>query len=401
MSIYWRNGWAHARKTIKGIEHRKALETKSKREAESAYQRWVAALEVERSGSGPTRSTSFVAAVNNFTEHHLGNLKKSSQVRYLQSLLILAGAFEGKTLQEISKSDLAMFVSDRRKSPIRKTKLSDATIIRDLQCLSSVFTVAIDFDLTDVNPVAAFLKTHSRRKTLRNSDPRTRYLTHVEELRVLDQAVWRAGNPDAIRRAEKAMIAAAIAFGIDTGFRAQELLRARRSWLSPGLDEITVPGDYAKSGKPRSVPLLPRARRIAAMLPVNPNTDLLFWRCDSGKPFADLNKALQTIAASVGVTGIEFHDLRRTCGTRLLQDHRMRMAEVSAWLGHASVAQTETTYAFLKVENLHDAIGGRVLDKTARLRLEDMFLMQFGDLTGTIDGTGRILAIETTAENAN
>ncbi len=35
------------------------------------------------------------------------------------------------------------------------------------------------------------------------------------------------------------------------------------------------------------------------------------------------------------------------------------MEVVSKWLGHSSVVLTERVYAFLKVENLHEAIGTR------------------------------------------
>ena len=33
------------------------------------------------------------------------------------------------------------------------------------------------------------------------------------------------------------------------------------------------------------------------------------------------------------------------------------MIEVSKWLGHASVVQTERAYAFLGVQQLHDALA--------------------------------------------
>ena len=51
-----------------------------------------------------------------------------------------------------------------------------------------------------------------------------------------------------------------------------------------------------------------------------------------------------------------WHDMRRTCGCRLLQEHDMSFEKVSAWLGHADVRVTQQRYAFLRVEQLHDAI---------------------------------------------
>jgi len=389
MGIYQREGWWWARKTIKRLEYRDPLGTQSKREAEAAYARWLTDLENKIRGSkrGQRKETTFQEAVDNFTENHFPTLKPSARVRYLQSLLILTPHFEGKTLQEIGKADIGTFVTERRKAGVVKGKqkrpIKDSTIIRDLQCLSGVFTIAADFELfDDANPAAAYLKTHQRRKTLRNSKPRERYFSHREETLVLEHALAQAMEATAIRRAEKGMIACAIALYIDLGFRAQELLNARREWVDFDRNEITVPKEFSKSGEPRTIPLFPRARRILLMLPINKHTDLLLWRCKSGKRFSDLNKTFQKLAAEVGITGVEIHDLRRTCGCRLLQDHRMTMAEVSRYLGHASVEQTESTYAFLKVENLHDAIGGRVLEHAARLQLTDMFQMQFVDIAG-------------------
>jgi integrase/recombinase XerD len=54
---------------------------------------------------------------------------------------------------------------------------------------------------------------------------------------------------------------------------------------------------------------------------------------------------------------VEWHDLRRTCGCRLLQDKGFTMVQVSKWLGHASVRVTEKHYAFLYVDDLERALA--------------------------------------------
>lgn len=350
MSIYWRNGVAWGRKEIKGVTYRRSLGVRSKREAESAYTKWVANL-TDATGT-PGKDASFAVAVRTFTDHHLGRLKKSSQVRYLQSLLNLAAHFDGKTLREIGRADLSNYVSDRRKSGV-----SDPTIIRDLACLSSVYTIASDFELVDVNPVLPFLRAQKRRQALINSDSRKRYLSHAEELAILTYAADLARSDTSIRRREKWMIAAALAAYIDTGMRAQELLAMQWAWIDAVRQEINIPADNAKGAKARSVPILGRLARILKLMPRNTHTDLVFWRTKSGRGFDDLNHTLQRYAGEVGVTGLTVHDLRRTCGCRLLQDHKASMEVTSKWLGHASVVTTEKIYAFLKVENLHDAVG--------------------------------------------
>lgn len=390
MSIYERKGWYWGRKTIKGIEYRASLETRSKRDADAAYGRWLATLEQDVT---PTKDTPFRVAVNNFTREHLPRLKKSSRIRYLQSLLLLSDHFENKNLTAISRADLAEFVSARR-----KTGVSDATILRDLACLSSVFTIAIDWELAETNPVAAFIRAQKRRKQLKEAETRTRHLDHAEELALLRYAVELAMAPSSIRKAEKWMMARALAVYIDTGMRAQELLSMRRSWVNLGRLEISIPGDEAKGDKPRTIPILPRTERILMRIPTNKHTDYVFWRCASGKPFSDLNHTMQRYAAKVGITDIHIHDLRRTCGCRLLQDRRMTMPEVSKWLGHASVVLTEKVYAFLKVENLHTAVGSLRAFENLRPALDavlDGDLMQIEGKNSTRCGTFDIIDIET------
>ncbi len=358
MAIYWRNGWAWGRKKIKGREYRAPLETRNKREAESAYARWVTELE-RSSATGASRKAqaTFRDAVNIFTEEHMPTLEATSQRRYLHSLMHLADAFDGKALAEIGKAELSGFVSARR-----KTGVTEATIIRDLSCLSSIFTIASDYELCDINPVQPFLRVSRKRKTLKNSDHRTRYLDHAEELTLLNYAVSQATAPNAIRRDEKLMIACAFCLYVDTGLRAQELLRMQWGWVNLDRLEITIPKEVTKGDKERVVPIRPRAEAILRRLPRSPQTDVVLWRGGGksrtgGKRFKDLNHTLRRYAKACGIADLHIHDLRRTCGCRLLQDQGASMEQVSRWLGHSSVVMTESAYAFLRIENLHEIAG--------------------------------------------
>ena len=388
--IYWRNGWAWARATVKGVEHRHPLETTSKREAEERFQQWIGALREDNSrwAKGETK---YEDAVRKFTDDHLPNLEPSSQTRYLVSLLALSPHFERKTLQGIGTADFMTFVAARRKE-----KVTDSTIRRDLACLSSVFTVAGDYGLCDVNQVLSFLRTMKRRGALKDSPPRERYLSHEEEAAILRLArakfdaarvkIVQDGGTLNARALTKLMILAAVTVAIDTGLRDEEQLRIRWPQVDLERDQVFIPGDKAKSGRDRWVPLLPRAKAILSALPRHKECDLVFWH-RNGVGFDDLNHTLQDLAAQAGIvdeqaeracvkkrtakgrkassdkrllrpaTGIRWHDLRKTCGCRLLQDHKMPIEQVSLWLGHASVVQTQRAYAFLKAEQLHESVG--------------------------------------------
>src|SRR5215472_11285069 len=83
-----------------------------------------------------------------------------------------------------------------------------------------------------------------------------------------------------------------------------------------------------------------------------------------GKPEGPRNnfdKALRKFVAKLpsDIKPFMWHDLRRTCGCRLLQDYGLSMELVSTWLGHSSITVTERHYAFLKVDHLQRAIGAK------------------------------------------
>jgi integrase len=238
-----------------------------------------------------------------------------------------------------------------------------------------MLTIAADYELCDANPVLPFLRAKKKTKQLVDADFRTRHLSHLEELTLLTQAKKEADNtrPESLRRHEKFMILCALGLYVDTGLRAQELLLAEWSWIDLDTKEITIPKEFAKSGKARTVPLLDRAIAILKQIPRHTPkhgepSPYVLWRCESGKRFKDLNKTLQRIARAAGITDLHIHDLRRTCGCRLLQDWKMPMEKVSKWLGHASIDITQKRYAFLKVENLQEALGR--LQITAKNLLE-------------------------------
>lgn len=76
----------------------------------------------------------------------------------------------------------------------------------------------------------------------------------------------------------------------------------------------------------------------------------------NGGRYVHMNKGMKAARRRAAIRALRWHDLRRTCGCRLLQDHGMSMECVKEWLGHSSVVVTEKTYAFLEVEQLHRAV---------------------------------------------
>lgn len=311
---------------------RQSLKTKSRSEAERRLRQWEADLEAIAWGDRP--QLVFDKAVMSFIDEHLPALKPQSARRYAVSIKNLVPSFEGLFLHKIGSKELSDFETLRRSQGV-----SSPTIIRDLACLSSIFSFSEDREWIEGNPVKIYLRRRSKRG-LKNSPPRTKYLTLEQEHALLHQA--------------KGPLRDAITLAIDTGMRCEELLSLKWNQVDLRNETVSTTTD-TKTGTARTVPLLPRAKSILERMPRNIRSQYVLCHGD-GARFTTFRKGFGSAVKNAGLSDVRWHDLRRTCGCRLLQEHKMKLHEVSMWLGHKSIKTTESTYAFLKIENLKQAV---------------------------------------------
>lgn len=337
--------WGRAQR--KGREHRRSLGTQNKAQAESRFREWLTDLDSLAWGDKPART--FQDATDRFIERHLPTLKQTAATRYGVSLINLARTFQGIALHEIGTALLSDFENTRRKEGVKP-----ATIRRDLACLSSLMSDAIEWEWIDANPVPAYMR-RGRRRGLREAEPRRRYLSLDEETRLLDAAT------PAPRQAMQ--------FAIDTGLRATEQFTL--TWKQIDVDAGFIRlGSDTKGNRSREVPILPRSAQILAHLKRHPSSPYV-WHHEDGTRYKRLNKALEGAARRAGIKDLRWHDLRRTCGCRLLQDYDLSIAKVALILGHHSVTVTEKTYAFLRSEDLAKGLSSRTIVGTGTTDYED------------------------------
>jgi integrase len=317
-----------------GTVLRHPLKTESKAIAQKRLRTWLDELDAVAWGESPRRS--FEAAVERFAEEHLPQIRASSARRYLISLEWLGKAFEGLALDQITSARLGQFELSRRNSGA-----SAPTVRRDLACLSSLFGCCMEWEWAAANPVPAFFKSR-RKRGLRESPPRTRYLSHEEEARLLANATEPTRS--------------AIIFAIETGLRLREQFSLRWDQVDLASKDILLSGK-TKSGRPRRVPITGRAGTVLGTLQRIPKSQYVFRHPD-GSPFGQMNKGLHAACRRAGIAWTRWHDLRRTCGCRLLQDKGLSMEAVAMWLGHSSITVTEKTYAFLDYETIRNQVTG-------------------------------------------
>jgi integrase len=129
---------------------------------------------------------------------------------------------------------------------------------------------------------------------------------------------------------------------------AGEVIRVRRSFNAHG--GLGTP----KSGKVRSVPMVPDVARALASLAARPSftgeEDLVFaGEVGSFQDASALREQYRTALRRAGLRPLRFHDLRHTFGT--LAVRRAEIPAVQAWMGHADI---QTTMRYVHHRNRGD-----------------------------------------------
>jgi integrase len=135
-------------------------------------------------------------------------------------------------------------------------------------------------------------------------------------------------------------VQAAIWISVLTGMRRGEVLALTPAMLDA--DTITLPAGATKTLRTRSVPIIPAVRPWLAHVPLALN-------------FEGLKSGFRRAREAAGMPQVTFHDLRRSCGTLLIQAG-VSLHVVSRILGHSSTAVTEKVYAHLDVRQLREGL---------------------------------------------
>lgn len=323
-TVWW------GRVTRHGKEYRRSLGTTDRRIAEKRLQQWIEELEGLKWGDMPRRAWKDVW--QRFMREHFPTIKPSSARRYADSLKQLSRLLDGRCIQDVSRGLLSEFETMRRADGV-----TGSSIRRDLTCLSLVLSYCEEWEWLPegANIVPAYLRRRARRG-LRESSPRTRYLSEAEEAALL------AACNEPCRTA--------VILSVDTGLRDQELLGL--TWGQVDLKHGTITTTTrTKNGKARQIPLLARSAQILAQLgKVKKLGGAYVLSRDDGSRYGRLNKAFEGACRRAGIGDLRWHDLRRTAGCRWLQREGWSMDTVSMLLGHSSIAVTESRYAFLDSE---------------------------------------------------
>ena len=188
----------------------------------------------------------------------------------------------------------------------------------------------------------------------RLSEPpgRTRWLSPEEAARLL--AAARQGRA-------RAHLPAFILLCLHTGLRRDEALGLEWSRVDLHRDRLHLGAIDQKGGHVSEIPinaiareaLLQRANFRATWCPDAP---WVFARQD-GTRIASIKTSFAAACARAGITDCHPHDLRRTCGSWLIQGGT-DVARVARILRHADIRMTAKVYAHLRTEDLENDLAG-------------------------------------------
>ncbi|HYH21723.1 MAG TPA: site-specific integrase [Azospirillum sp.] len=324
-SIYKRGRFYWVKFQINGKRVQQSAKTASKAEA----LKFLAKLQEEFRKLDPNGNPRHTVreAMERFMIEHVPTLKPTTAAGYRYTVRLLHPHFAALFLDEVNRARLAEYVSARKRERVKP-----ATIRRNLACLSSILSQAVNWDWLPYNPVRAFDK-----RTVRESKARIRYLTPEEYERLLKAAA------DYLRPM--------ITLAVHTGMRADELLSLEWRQVNLRRREITL--EKTKTDLPRVIPLNDTAMGLLTSLPRHLVSPYVFHKAD-GDRYGRIVAGFRNAVQRARIKDFRFHDLRHTYASWAVQNG-MDLYRLSRILGHTTMAMT-ARYAHLQTDDLHVAV---------------------------------------------
>lgn len=263
-------------------------------------------------------------------------MNKRSWRSDVEHVAVLIQTFGKRRLDEITPALVEKFKHQRCESQTRRgRKRTPASVNRELEVLSRIFTLAMDHDLVTSNPCRKV-------KKLLMDNARTRYLSSDEEGKFLSVLTGRLAHLRPI-----------VTIAIDTGLRRRELLSLEREQVDLSLGVIYV--KRTKSGKGRTVPMTPRVKEEFRSLLSVGTSPYVFANSKTGVALIDIKHSFVSATRAAGLEDFTFHDLRHTFGTRLAASGA-DVVKIKELMGHASITTT-MRYMHTSDKGKRDAIA--------------------------------------------
>jgi len=287
-----------------------------KSQGQEAYHEEQQDVSVEQNGMGTPGVCTLSEFVPTFLKLHGKLLSKKMQASYHTSLNHLIPVFGAVSLDAITPLMVRNYVSSRI-----GVGMSNSTINKELACLKSALSRAVEWGFISNSPLKQF-------KQLREPPPVERYLTREEATRLL------AVSPEYLREI--------ITFALGTGMRKSEIFSLNWSDVSFNDESktgvITVIG---KGNKRRNIPMTGSIYDLLKMKKSRRQKSVyVFASPMTGGCIVTVDHSFATALEKAGISNFRFHDLRHTFATWMAQRGGDLYA-LQKLLGHSSIHTTQ------------------------------------------------------------
>ena len=260
---------------------------------------------------------------------------KSSDSNSIKKLNRFFGDLE---LSKITQQMVEEYVRLRRATKKRRqdgkeSYLAPATVNRELSCLKTMFTKAMEWDQVESSPCVKVWK-------LKENNARTRFLTDEEIERLMKAALLPK-------------LRQVITVFINTGMRKGELQNLK--WLDLDFDRNLITLPRTKNGKVHYIPMNEVTKQVLLQRRIAKESPLLvFSGTKANRPW-DFVTAFRLARKRANLTDVRIHDLRHTFASHLCMKG-VDIMTVKELLGHSSLEMTQR-YSHLTDRHKAEAVA--------------------------------------------
>ncbi len=340
MGVYKRDSgfWYWCRQLPDGRFIRKSTGVKDKKTAEEIYAKKL--IDIAK-GTFFDKVEKDKLAFRNFADDFLEQYSKPKKISWKKCdavyLRRFKDCFGDMQLADISQEMIERYLARRKDTVVGHEKdgspkhLAPATLNRELACLKTMFSKAIEWGKVLVNPCAKV-------KKLRENNERTRFLTEDEMRRLYE-----------IASVELRQILAVL---LQSGMRKGELQNLK--WENLDFNNAHISLTKTKSGKVRHIPMTVAVKQVLLQRRLNKKSDMWVFPGKKGKPY-DFGGAFETVRVKAGLKDVRLHDIRHTFASNLAM-RGADMMTIKELLGHSSLKMTER-YSHLTSKHKVDAMA--------------------------------------------
>jgi integrase len=279
----YKRGW-RAQVFVNGIRRSRTFDHYS------SAKHWAADIEAELrrdrddARAGVIRFTGLLDQYESRVSRH----KKGHGWEVKQFAVLRRTFLADKAAHEITKAHISRWKDERL------AEVTGSTVNRQMNLLSHVFTMAIEWGYADTNPVSGVSRP-------RENEPRARLPTKCELESTRLAAQWDGVSAPVT---VKQRVYVAFLFACETAMRQGEI-----AGITPDdLDGRVVRLPKTKNGSPRNVPLTPRAQELLHLV-----------ECDFRLSASQISSNWKIITTKAKVDDLHFHDARHQGTTMLAQ----------------------------------------------------------------------------------